>query len=184
MFSFFLWWQPPELRWWLLTTGSSCLSLMTSVGHLYLFEKHPFRQFSQVLVGSREALPLSCLASVHFTVTCPLPDEWFANIFYFVGHVFLVSFAPQKPLPCAISSFVCFYFVSRVVGLAYPPPPPSPLLCPRSSFLFHHPEDFLLEVSQFGWSNTEERGSALSWQWLTRILFCGHGPLWCWVSCV
>lgn len=81
---------------------------------------------------------------------------------------------------------ICLLLLLFPVLLAWPAPhpPASPLLCPRSSFLFHHPEDFLLEVSQFGWSNTEERGSALSWQWLTRILFCGHGPLWCRVSCV
>ena len=73
------------------------------VGHLYVFEKCPFRSYAHfVLMGLFAVLILSCIISLYILKINPLSVASFANIFphsqgcLFV--LFMVSSAVQKLL--------------------------------------------------------------------------------------
>lgn len=116
-------------------TGIEQIPFHVFVGHL--FEKHTFRQVFWVLVGWCEVSPLSYSTSSHVTVICPLHlVRWMVCTWFVFCRLCLYN--PTE-------AFAVCRILICVLLLLFPHP--------RSPFLFHYPEGFLLEVSQFCWSS-------------------------------
>lgn len=141
-------------------TGVQQIPFHVFVGHL--FEKHTFRQVFWVLVGWREISPLSYSTSSHVTVICPLH-----LVRGMVCRSFLFCRLCLYGVLCPTEDFaVCWAF-------AFVSSPQKPLSV-SLSWRFSSRSFTVLLVKYLLW----RRRLGLWWR-LSRVLFCGNGPLWC-----